>query len=205
MAKRNPEKTRKNILEAAIQEFARAGFGGARVDRIAEEAGSNKRMIYHYFGSKDGLYQEVFGALYTEIREHELAIDLDETKPVEALVDLADRSFDFFLQRPEFIRIVNDENLTRAHATGDAGHRGQLTADLIDRIASLLKTGEEAGVIRSGLDAVQLYVSIAGLGYFYLSNAYTLGALFRRDLLAEDEVRARRAHIRGAVRAIVAA
>lgn len=203
MAKRNPEKTRKNILDAAAKEFAGAGLGGARIDRIAEESGCNKRMIYHYFGSKDGLYQEVLTALYTEMRQHELAIELDQANPVDALVELADRTFDFFVQRPEFIRILNDANLTQSQPSAETGPRGDLTADLIRQIAQLLDKGQKAGTVRAGLDATQLYVSIAGLGYFYLSNGYTLGALFQRDLLAAPEIEVRRDHVRAAVQAIV--
>jgi AcrR family transcriptional regulator len=203
MAKRNPKQTKENILQAAIAEFAGAGFGGARVDRIAEQAGANKRMIYHYFGNKEGLYQAVFLTLYSEIREHEMSIDLDPQTPIDTLVDLAVRTFDFFVGRPEFIRILNNENLLKARSAEGPGNQRNQTASLIARIDEVLRAGEARGEVRSGIDAIQLYVSIAALGYFYLSNSHTLGLLFSRDLLSSDAINQRRAHIRDSVRAML--
>ena len=203
MAKRNPEKTRQNILDTAIKEFAQVGYSGARVDRIAAESGSNKRMIYHYFSNKAGLYQEVFTSLYQEIRQHEMALKLDDENPVDSIVDLAGRTFDFFVQRPEFIRILNDKNLNFSSTAPEAAKKESLTVSLIERITNLLDIGKANGTIRNGLDATQLYISIAALGYFYLSNAHTLGALFQRDLFSQDEISQRREHITEAVRAII--
>ena len=110
-AKRNPEAARQRILAAALAEFSEKGLGGARVDVIAERAGANKRMLYHYFGNKDDLFLAVLELAYGDLREAEKALNLDDLSPVEGMRKLVAFTFDYFNQTPYFINLLNNENL----------------------------------------------------------------------------------------------
>jgi len=195
MAKRNPALTRQHILEAALGEFSARGYDGARVDAIAEKAGANKRMLYHYFGNKDDLYLAVLERTYEHIRSHERDLDLEAMSPQEAMIELVRFTFGYFVAHPEFIRILNNENLYEAEHLKRSGRIRAMHSPLIEEVRNTLTRGAEEKVFRSGVDPVQLYVTIAGLGYFYLSNAATLGAIFNRDLRTEDALSARADHV----------
>ena len=195
MAKRNPEKTKKNILIAAVEEFAENGFGGARVDAIAESSGSNKRMIYHYFGNKEGLYLAVLEHVYADIRSHENELNLNELEPVEAIKLLVDYTFDYFIRNPHFISLLNDENLYKAEHLKQSEKIKNMHSSLLTELTQLLERGVESGDFIEGVDPAQLYISIAAEGYFYLSNAHTLSVIFGKKLLARSEIETRRCHI----------
>ncbi len=194
-AARDPEQTRARILAAAKEEFARVGLGGARVDRIAELAGANKRMLYYYFGNKDELFQAVLEATYEHIRESEKALHLDELDPPEAIRQLVAFTWDYYLAHPEFLSLLNSENLhLAAHLKGSKTVR-RMHSPFVALIGQILERGCRAGLFREGVDAVQLYISIAGLSYFYLANNHTLSAIFGRDLKAKAARTARLAHM----------
>lgn len=195
MAKRNPERTAQRILSAAEQEFADKGLGGARVDAIAQRAGVNKRMLYHYFGNKDDLYLAVMERAYETIRTAERALDLGAREPVSAIRELVRFTFDYYIAHPEFMRLLNNENLHDARHIRRSRRILELHNPMIGYVRDILRRGEIAGVFRPGVDPVQLYISIAGLGYFYLSNAATLGTIFSRDLMQGAALRARVDHI----------
>ncbi len=194
-AVRDADQTRARILAAAKAEFARAGLGGARVDRIAVLAGANKRMLYYYFGSKDELFRAVLEATYEHIRESEKALHLDEVDPVEAIRRLVAFTWDYYLKHPEFLSLLNSENLHRAEHLKESTKVRRMHSPFVAMIGSILERGRAAGVFRDGVDAVQLYISIAGLAYFYLANNYTLSAIFGRDLKAKKAREARLAHM----------
>ena len=124
-AARDPEQTRARILAAAKVEFARVGLGGARVDRIAALAGANKRMLYYYYGSKDGLFRVVLESTYEHIRESEKALHLDEVDPPEAIARLVAFTWNYFLDHPEFLSLLNSENMHRAEHHDVARHAVQ--------------------------------------------------------------------------------
>jgi AcrR family transcriptional regulator len=192
---RNPELTRREILEAARAEFAVRGLDGARVDRIAERAGANKRMIYHYFNSKDALYSAVLEDVYREIRIGEFGLDLEHKAPAEAMRGLVRFTFGHFLAHPWFISILNNENLHRARYLCRLPTIRELHSPLIGQIEDILRRGVETGAFRQNVDSVQLYITIASLGYFYLSNVHTLSTIFGIDLAAKPRLDARLDHI----------
>ncbi len=191
---RDPGRTRARILAAATAEFARYGLGGARVDRIAERAGANKRMLYYYFGDKDNLFLAALEARYAHIRAAERALDLEHLEPREALRRLVEFTWRYFLDHPEFLTLLNSENLNKGRHVRRSRRVPQMHSALVETLRGILKRGERAGVFRAGVDPVQLYISIAGEGYFYLSNRYTLAQIFKRDLMSQAALAARARH-----------
>jgi len=192
---RDPERTSASILAAAVAEFTEKGYAGARIDAIAEKSGANKRMIYHYFGDKDGLYLAVLESAYIGIRSSEAELQLTNLEPVEAIEKLVAFTWDYFLEHPEFLSLLATENLHRAKFLKQSKKVLQLHSPQVSMISDVLKRGAESGVFRRGVDPVYVYISIASLGIFYLSNRWTLSTIFARDLTAQDEIRAWGRHI----------
>jgi AcrR family transcriptional regulator len=191
---RDPERTRHRILEAATEEFARYGLGGARVDRIAARAGANKRMLYYYFRDKDNLFLAALEGRYAHIRAAERGLDLEHLEPRRALRRLVEFTWDYFLAHPEFMTLLNSENLHKGRHVQHSRSVPEMHTPLVESLRSLLRRGEREGVFRRGIDPVQLYISIAGEGYFYLSNRYTLSQIFRRDLMTRKALAGRARH-----------
>ncbi|MBN9462958.1 MAG: TetR family transcriptional regulator [Burkholderiales bacterium] len=181
---RDPDATRQAILRAATTEFAQHGLAGARVDRIAERAGVNKRMLYYYFGQKEGLFLAVLEGAYQRIREEEHTLNLARVEPTEAIRRLIAFTWDYYIAHPEFLTLLNTENLYRARHLRKSARVRSLHSPFVATIAEVLERGRRAGVFRAGVDPVQLYISIAGLSYFYLSNNSTLSTIFDRDLMS---------------------
>jgi AcrR family transcriptional regulator len=192
---RDAERTRAQILDAAVTEFARSGLGGARVERIAEQAGVNVRMLYYYYGSKDELFLAVLERAYAAIRASEQGLELESLEPVEAVRRLVRFTWGFQLEHPEFITLLNSANLHKGRHLAQSKLVAGLHSRLLELIGRLLERGAKAGAFRRGVDAMQLYITIAGLGYFYLSNRHTLSAIFGRDLMAPRYREARMAHM----------
>ena len=193
--KRDPDRTRASILAAAVHEFSQRGYEGARVDAITKRAKVNKRMLYHYFGGKDGLYLAVLEGRYQAIRSAEAALDLTHRDPIEGMRNLIHFTWSYFLDHPEFLSILATENQHKARFLKQSDRIVQLNSPLIDALRMVLSHGVEQRVFRGGVDPVQLYISIAALGFFYLSNRWTLSTIFRRDLLSEVELTSWRTHI----------
>ncbi len=192
--KRNAEQTQDAIFAAALAEFTGKGLDGARVDRIAARAGANKRMIYHYFGGKEDLFLAVLERTYTAIRSAERKLHLEDLDPVAAMRELVAFSFDYFERNPHFIKLLNNENLHGARHVRSSGEIRDMHSPLVSMIAGILERGRKSGAFRADVDPIQLYISIAALGYFYFSNAATLSAIFGRDLLDPQAVAQRRRH-----------
>jgi len=192
--RRDAAKTRERILGAALAEFSRHGLGGARVDRIAARAGANKRMLYYYFGNKDALFLAVLESSYAQIRSAEQALDLEHLEPRAALARLVEFTWDYFLAHPEFMTLLNSENLHKGRHVARSRRVRELHSPLIGTLRRILARGERAGLFRGGVDPVQLYISIAGEGYFYLSNRYTLSRIFGRDLMTKAALATRARH-----------
>ena len=188
---RDAEATRNRILEAAKKEFARNGLGGARVDVIAERALANKRMIYHYFDSKEGLFQTVLENAYLDIRTAEQKLNLDHLDPVAALERLVRFTWDYYLKNPEFITLVNSENLHRAKHLKTSEVIKVVSRKFVSMVSGLLDRGVASGVFRPGVDPVQLNITIAAIGYYYLTNRFTGSIVFERDLMAKDALEQR--------------
>lgn len=193
--KRQPELTRSAILAAAVAEFAEKGLGGARVDAIAERSGANKRMLYHYFGNKEELYLAALESVYQGIREHERSLDLESVPPTEAMRRLVEFTWDYYIANPEFIPMLNTENLHKARYLAKSERIRAMHSPLVAMIDQITTRGATEGSMRAGLDAAQIYISIAALSYFYLSNIHTLSTIFGRDLAAPDARERRREHV----------
>lgn len=188
---RNPDDTKRRILAAAKVEFAKKGLGGARVDDIAARAKANKRMMYHYFGNKEELFRQVVEDAYGEFRDREAALELDNLEPVAAVKTLIAFIWKYFLDNPEFITLVNSENLHKARHIKKSQRMQEMNRSFVRRMQNLLERGVKAQVFRKGLDPVQVNISIAAVGYYYLTNRFTGSIVFERDLMAEDALAAR--------------
>lgn len=182
---RDAEATKARILAAAKKEFAKSGLGGARVDVIAEKAKANKRMIYHYFSSKESLFQKVLEDAYIDIRTAEQKLNLDHLDPQDALERLVRFTWGYYLRNPEFLTLVNSENLHRAKHLQKSEVVKVYSRKFVSMVATILDRGVADGVFRSGIDPVQLNLTIAAIGYYYLTNRYTGSFQFERDLMAQ--------------------
>ena len=192
---RNPARTRLAIIEAATQEFAEFGIGGARIDAIALRAGLNKRLLYYYFGNKEDLFQAVLERAYESIRSAERALHLGEIDPIEAIRKLVAFTWNYYIAHPEFLSLLNSENLHKAAHLTKTANIMEMNSPLVQALDSVLEHGRAARLFRSGVDPVQLYISIAALSYFYLSNQHTLSAIFGRDLRAPKAETERLSHM----------
>lgn len=180
--RRDPARNQGRILRAATEEFARYGLGGARVDRIAARAGANKRMLYYYYGNKDDLFLAVLEDSYASIRTAERALHLADVDPREAMRRLVEFTWKYYLEHPEFLTLLASENLHRGRHIKRSKNIIAMHSPFVAMIREVLARGARSGKFRRGVDPVQLYISIAGLGYFYLSNRHTLSTIFERDL-----------------------
>jgi AcrR family transcriptional regulator len=180
---RDPERTRAEILEVATREFAEHGYSGARVDEIAERTRTTKRMLYYYFGSKEGLYTEVLERAYAEIRATEQSVDVEHLKPLAAIRRLAELTFDHHEAHPNFIRLVSIENIHRAEHMHASGRFADLNMPAIDRIARILERGRADGTFTRDANAMDVHMIISAYCVFRVANRYTWRTLFSHDLL----------------------
>ena len=183
---RDPEGMRLRILEAAKQEFAAHGLAGARVDRIAAEAGANKRMLYYHVGNKEDLYLAVLEGAYEKIRVEERGLDLEHLDPPEAIERLIEFTWNYFIRNPEFLALLNTENLAKAKHLKRSTKVKSMHSPFVEMIRTVVTRGVEGGDFPVAVDPVQLYISIAALCFFYLSNSATLSVIFGRDLLKKE-------------------
>lgn len=191
---RDAERTKAAILKAARDEFCARGFPGARVNTIAEKARANKRLLYHYFGNKEALYRTVLHEAYAEIRRGEQALSLDQYDPAEAMDRLVRFTFRHFLANPWFLQLLTTENLQNARYLRQLPDIRDLHSPLVGQVRAIIARGHAAGIFRADVDPIQLYISIAALGYFYVSNIKTLSVIFDRDLAEFSTVQEREAH-----------
>jgi len=185
--KRDPEGTRRRIMEAAIRDFSKLGFGGARVDRIAAVANTNERMLYYYYGSKQGLFLAVLEEVFLRYNDAEKELHLDENKPIESMKILSSFMWDYYYHHPEFIRLLNSENLHEAKHIKQSDALGNFILPFIEAIDRILKAGAKLKVFKEGVDCVRFYLTISALGYYILSNRFTLSAVTGRELMSKEE------------------
>ena len=176
------ERTRQAILDAARDEFAEHGLSGARVDAIGARTNTVKRMIYYYFGSKEGLYLAVLERAYADIREAERALALANLDPVSAITRLIAFTFDYQDAHPEFIRLVSTENIHKGKHIRQSEAIGKLNRTVVETLATILERGKRDGVFRRDADPVDIHMLISAFCFFRVSNRYTFGQLFERDL-----------------------
>jgi AcrR family transcriptional regulator len=180
---RDADATRKRILLAAKREFARLGFGGARIDIIAERAKANKRMIYHYFDGKETLFTAVLEDAYLDIRAAERKLELDKMEPEVAINALVEFTWKYYLKNPEFLTLVNSENLHKARHLKTSKAIKQDYPYFVNLVQGIIDRGVAKGVFRTGIDAVQLNITLAAINYYYLTNKYTGSIIFDLDLM----------------------
>lgn len=189
---RDSDATRLRILNAAKVEFAKLGLAGARIDSIALRAKSNKRMIYEYFGNKEGLFEAVLESAYQGIRQAERKLKLEELEPVEAITALVTFTWKYYLKNPHFLTLVNSENLHKAaHLKRSQEKMQQMHAPMVSMVADILARGVAQGVFREGVDPVQLNISIAAINYYYLNNRFTGEIIYGFDLMSPEALQAR--------------
>ena len=196
--------TRESILKAAIKVFSKNGFDGGRVEQISKAAKSYDRMIYYYFGSKEGLYIAALEEIYRRFNEAESELQLDESKPREALRAVIRFMWTYYLKHPEFITLLNTENLHRGKHIGKSERAKDFSSPAVGVLQRVLQTGVAQGLFRADLLARDLYLTIAGLCYFYLSNRFTLSAFLGEDLEAPAALQHWQAHVLDTVERTVA-
>lgn len=193
--RRDRGRTRREILEIAYAEFAESGLDGANTDVIAARAGITKRLIFYYFGSKEGLFTAVLEAAYERIREAERDLGLDALSPEQAIRALAAFTFDFDNANPAFVRLVCIENIHRGRHVGAAQRRAEMTQPIIRQIGRVLARGAEEGTIRPGIDPIELHMTLSALCIFSVANRHTFEPLFGYDMTSDGARARRRAEI----------
>lgn len=192
-SKRSQEaaETRENILEVATREFADKGLAGARIDEIAEQTASSKRMIYYYFGGKDELYRAVLERAYQHIRGQEQAANFEQLPPDEALRAIIGHNFDYHFEHPEFVRLVMNENVHHGEHIAQIESMKKANRSVIESLAAILRKGEEQGLFRPGIDPIDLHTTISALSFYNVSNRHTFQHNFGVDF-TDPAIRAKR-------------
>jgi AcrR family transcriptional regulator len=190
--RRDPEATRANILEIATEEFADKGFSGARVDDIAARTNTSKRMIYYYFGDKEGLFVAVIEQAYGRIRQIEANLKLDHLDPEQALRTLVGFTFDYQNANEGFIRLVMVENIHKGVHLARAGNIEELNRPAIATLRDIYRRGRAAGVFRDGIDEIDLHMSISALCFFNVANRATFSRIFKREMASPQALARRR-------------
>ncbi len=201
---RDAAATRARILDAALKEFALKGLDAARVEDIADMAGANRRMAYYYFGSKEGLYLAALEASYMQLVEVEKSIDVEALGPIEAIEAMVAAKFEHYVRYPHYVEFVKMENLYQARHLKMSRRIAEMRAPLISIIRRVLRRGEALGVLRKGVDPLDLYLSICALGFFVFSNRHTLGVIFDTDVTGANALARRRALIVDMIKAYLA-
>ncbi|HJS78142.1 MAG TPA: TetR/AcrR family transcriptional regulator [Burkholderiales bacterium] len=190
-----PEANRAGIVAAAIDEFAARGFKGASMDAIAARTHTTRALINYYFGSKEKLYIAVLEHVYAEIREAEAKLDLDHLPPADAVRRIVEFTYNYYLTHEGFVRLVVAENQARGRHLKKSRAMRTLNRPIIDRLARVITRGQAEGLFRGDADSVEMHKAIAALGMFNVTNQYTFGAIFQRDMGAKGDVGRRRAMV----------
>lgn len=191
---RDPERTKAQLTEAALVEFADHGFHGARVDRITRAVGCNPRLLYHYFGSKEKLYVAVIEHIFADIRAQERDLELARLEPLAAMRRLVEFTYDFFDGNPLFVKMTRNENLLEGKFIAQTEAVRTSSQPLIDAISGIIARGLADGVFKHRYDALQIYITIVALSAHHLNNGHTLTAIFGVDLLSSAWRQERKAH-----------
>src|SRR5262245_30118373 len=188
-----PEANRAGIVAAALDEFAARGFKGASMDAIAARTHTTRALINYYFGSKEKLYIAVLEQVYGEIREAEGKLDLDHLAPVEAVRRIVEFTYTYYIEHEGFVRLVVAENQARGRHLRKSKMMRTLNRPIVDRLASVIERGQKEGRFRADVDPVEMHKSIAALGMFNVTNQYTFGGIFQREMGRKGNVARRRA------------
>ncbi|MEW6451517.1 MAG: TetR/AcrR family transcriptional regulator [Pseudomonadota bacterium] len=186
--RRNPDATRIKILQAALSEFSERGLPAASTDDIAERCGVNKRMIYYYFGSKEGLYLAALESVYENLVALERAIDIEHLEPAAAIEALVNLKIDYYVENPHFVSFLSMENFYKAKHLRTSKKIDMFKSPLTEMIARILKRGQRSGEFRHDVEPVEFYVSICALCIMYFSNQHTLGVIFERKMAGDANI-----------------
>ncbi|CAH1648258.1 TetR/AcrR family transcriptional regulator [Hyphomicrobiales bacterium] len=189
----DPEGVRRNILEAARLEFVENGLSGARVDEIASRTATSKRMIYYYFGDKEGLYRAVLEEMYERIRSFERGLDLASLEPEEAIALLTGFTFDYHAENPDFVRMVMIENIHHGRHLATSDRISALNLSVIDVIREAYERGVSAGIFRAGIEPIDIHLTISALAFYNVSNRASIQQVFGHDMGAPEALARRRA------------
>ena len=187
-----PEANRARIVRAAIDEFALRGFKGASMDAIAARTHTTRALINYYFGSKEKLYIAVLEQVYGEIREAEGELDLDHLAPVDAMRRIVEFTYNYYLTHEGFVRLVVAENQARGRQFRKSKTMRTLNRPIIDRLSRVIARGQQEGRFRPDVDPVEIHKEMAALGMFNVTNQYTFGAIFQREMGSKGDVARRR-------------
>ena len=187
-----PEANRARIIQAAMDEFASRGFKGASMDAIAARTDTTRALINYYFGSKEKIYLAVLEHVYSEIRHAESLLDLDHLPPADAIRSIVQFTFNYYLDHERFVRLVVAENQVRGRHLRKSKTMRSLNRPIIDTLARVIGRGQAQGVFRAGADPVEIHMAIAALGMFNVTNQYTFGAIFQKDMGRKGDVARRR-------------
>jgi len=182
------ERTRREILAAAMTEFAAKGYSGARVDAIAANTSTTKPMIYYHFGSKEKLYVAVMEEAYGGVRSTEQGLHLDALPPAEALSRLVEATFDYHAEHPDYVRLISTENIEKGRHIADRRSLVERNAIALGTVSDVLARGERDGTFRPGISAWHLHFMISALCFMRVSNRYSMRAVFERDLWDRNDV-----------------
>ena len=150
---------------------------------------TTKRMIYYYFGSKEGLYQAVLEQAYADIRNIEIELALDSLGPADAVRRFIAFTFDYEESHPDFIRLVAIENIHNGEHLARSEKVRQQNATVIKTLGKILARGRRAGTFRADVTAIDLHFMISAFCFFRVSNRYTFGTLFNFNLAASRRAR----------------
>ena len=187
-----PEANRARIVQAAIDEFASRGFKGASMDAIAARTHTTRAMINYYFGGKEKLYLSVLERVYAEIREAESELDLDHLPPAEAVRRIVEFTYHYYVTHDGFVRLVVAENQARGRYFRKSRAMRTLNRPIIDRLSRVIARGQAEGRFRQDVDPVEIHKAVAALGMFNVTNQYTFGAIFQREMGARGDGAQRR-------------
>ena len=191
----DPARTMAEILAVATHEFADKGLSGARIDAIAAATRTSKRMIYYYFGSKDGLYLAVLEEAYRRMRAIESDLKLDDLPPAQALQKLVEFTYDHHRDNEDFIRLVMNENIQRGDYLRQSQSIQALNSNAIQSVQAVYDRGVTQGVFRAGLDPVDIHSAISAFTFFNVSNRHTFGLIFQ-DRASQDKANTlKRVHV----------
>ena len=190
-----PEANRARILAAATAEFAARGYDGASMDAIAARTQTTRGLINYYFGSKERLYRAVLERVYAEIREAENELEVEHLSPVDAIRRIVEFTYDYYVDHEYFVRIVVDENQAKGRHMKRSAPLRTLNRRIVDLLASVMARGQAEGAFRRDVDPIDVHMAIASLGMFNVTNQYTFGTLFQREMGAKGDVARRRATV----------
>ncbi len=190
--KRNADATRAKILQAALSEFSERGLPAASTDDIADRCGVNKRMIYYYFGSKEGLYLSALESVFEKFVALEREIEVEHLEPAAAIEAMINLKIDYYVKNPHFVSFLTMENFYKARHLRKSKKLEMFKTPLTDVIARILKRGQSSGQFRQDVDPVDFYVSMCALCIMYFSNQHSLGVIFEREMTSDVNIERRR-------------